>query len=117
MDLSELVASNRVVALLDLVDQLPAASRLNEAIASDPEQAEAIARRVLDEDDDDEAHPSQAEWTPLHEAVATLIDITVAANAGKDDKPWSYPRPRSLVAEARDRIVSESRDDFLSELM
>jgi hypothetical protein len=98
VDLAEWYAAGRWVALLDYIDGLPSACRLNEAIVNDPEAAAAIAAQPK----------SDVEWAPrfaefdlnahllreiLH-AVKSLRQVSMAAAGAKpgEEKPFPYPR-------------------------
>ena len=114
MDLAEWYAAGRCVALLELIDMLPAACRLNEAIANDPETARELA-----------ALPTPAEsWAPkisefdlsaimMREMLGTLTAIqqTLVATAGgspSSHKP--FPAPRTEIDRARAAMDREFID-------
>ena len=94
------------MALLELIDMLPAASRLNEAIANDPEAAKAIAAasqgKVMEP-----WTPRAAEWD-LHATIlgqiATGIEVLTAAtikvNGGKPGDVKPFPTPKSEIQAA-----------------
>lgn len=104
VDLARWYADGRWVALLDYIDGLPSACRLNEAIANDPEAAAAIA-----------AMPTPAgEWTPrvaefdlnahllreiLH-AVRNGNMIGISAAGGTPGELTAFPAPRTEIDRA-----------------
>lgn len=103
----------RFRALLDLIDQLPAASRLSEAIQNDPEHAELIAR-AREETADEDREP----WSPrvseydLHahlmrdviQAVIGVRTAVIAAAGGKPRSTPAYPAPVTEVDKATARL-------------
>lgn len=98
--------------MLELIDQLPSASRLNEAIVNDPEAAEAIARereRVPEEEREPWA-PAVREYDLhaqlLRDTVQALMGVQAAviASAGGKPKQVTYPGPRTEIDRAVARI-------------
>lgn len=115
VDLAEWYANGRWVALLDLIDGLPSACRLNEAIVNDEESAAQIAAMPK----------TDSEWTPrvsefdlnahilreLLQAVRSLKQVTVAAAGSRprDEKPFPYPKTElDRAIEEADRRWAES---------
>ena len=104
VDLAEWYAQGRWVGLLDLIDGLPGASRLNEAIVNDEEYAAHIAR--MPKPDSDWA-PRVAEFD-LHahlmreilHALKGLKQVTVAAAGGKPGEVKPFPGPRTQIERA-----------------
>lgn len=109
MDLAEWYAAGRWVGLLELIDMLPTACRLNEAIANDPEMAAILAEQRLSRRDDD-ADP----WSPkisefdlnitvlreiLH-AVKGLRQVSIAAAGGKPGEETPFPAPYTEIDRA-----------------
>jgi len=101
VDLAAWWRARRWRALLELIEQLPPASRFQEAVHNDPEQARfiAMAREFgPDGDEDDEREP----WAPpmsQYDLVAMLlreIAQNTAAAAGAK-KPNYIPTPRTEV--------------------
>jgi len=116
-DLSLLWRQRRFRALLDLIDQLPSASRLNEAILNDPEQAQLIAEdreRQLQEQGEQARKP----WSPrlseydLHanllrdliQSVLGLRAAVIASGGGKPSPITDYPTPATEVDKAMARL-------------
>ncbi len=101
MDLAEWYAAGRWVGLLELIDMLPTACRLNEAIANDPEMAVILAeQRMSRQDDADPWSPRLSEFnlniTVLREilhAVKGLRQVSVAAAGGKPGEETPFPAP------------------------
>src|SRR5690625_2246227 len=91
VDLRQWWRERRFRALLDLIDQLPGASRLNEAIQNDPEQAEIIARHIEEQKRKAaEAGEEQRSWSPrvaefdLHASLLRdLIQATLGLQIGR----------------------------------
>lgn len=116
MDLAEWYAARRWVGLLELIDMLPAACRLNEAIVNDPETARELA-----------SLPSPKEpWTPkvsefdlsaimLRDALGILTSIQqtlVATAGGKPSKRKPFPAPRTEIDRAREAMEREFVEDI-----
>ena len=113
MDLARWWADRRWKALLEMIDELPAASRFNEAVQNDPEQAELIAL-YREQHGDDEREP----WRPrvreydlhanlLRDAVQALIGLRAAVIASAGGKPGAvpeYPTPTTEVDKAAARL-------------
>lgn len=114
MDLAAWWQARRWPALLELIDQLPSSSRLNEAIQNDPDQAALIAfARTFREADQDEEE--EEPWAPrvseydLHAQLLANLTETVGAVltvlTGKTVP--GLPSPRTEVqrmAEELDRL-------------
>lgn len=110
MDLARWWRERRFRGLLDLIDQLPYASRLNQAVQNDPEQAVLIAqaREAMQYDDDAPV------WTPpmrefdLHATmlrdVINLLAGIQHGLAGSSKPPPEYPRPVTEVDRAMARL-------------
>jgi hypothetical protein len=105
VDLAEWYAAGRWVGLLDLIDTLPTACRLNEARMNDPEEAFRIAMMPT----------STEEWAPMvseydvpvklmarmADTLAVINQQLVKLNKGKPTTPKSIPVPRTAVEDAR----------------
>lgn len=118
MDLAAWWRTRRWVGLLDLIDQLPAASRLNEAIQNDPEQAEIIALHIEQQKQKAEAADEQKPWSPrvaeydLHanllrdliQATLGLRAAVIASAGGKPGQTPDYPTPVTEVDKATARL-------------
>ncbi|SDK79062.1 hypothetical protein [Arthrobacter sp. ok362] len=104
MDLAEWYAGRRWVALLELIDNLPTACRLNEAIANDPEAAAALAAAPRSEDP---WSPRVSEFdltaTMLREilhAIKALKQVSIAAAGGKPGEEKPFPAPFTEIDRA-----------------
>lgn len=109
VDLAQWWRQRRFRSLLELIDQLPGASRYSEAIQNDPEQAQMIAQ-AREEQAGDEPEP----WSPrvadydLHahllrdliQSVLGLQTAVVAAAGGKPGSTPTYPGPKTEVDRA-----------------
>lgn len=116
VDLARWWRERRFRALLDLVDQLPGASRLNEAIQNDPEQAEVIARNIDQLKQRGEGERGQ--WSPrvaeydlhanlLRDLIQSVLGLRAAVIASAGGKPGSvptYPVPVTEVDRATARL-------------
>ncbi|WP_284763382.1 hypothetical protein [Arthrobacter sp. efr-133-R2A-63] len=108
MDLAEWFVAKRWVALLELIDMLPTACRLNEAIANDPEMAAIMAEKRLErQDDPDPWAPRLSEYdlniTVLREilhAVKGLRQVSIAAAGGKPGEETPFPAPYTEIDRA-----------------
>ncbi|WP_152203636.1 hypothetical protein [Georgenia thermotolerans] len=115
VDLARWWVDRRWKALLELIDQLPSASRFNEAVQNDPEQAELIAlarEEAADQDTEGEAWSPRVAEYDLHanllrdliQAVLGLQAATVAAQGGKPGQVMDYPTPKTEVDRAVARM-------------
>lgn len=116
MDLAEWYAAGRWVALLEYIDMLPSASRLNEAISNDPERARELASQPV----------STEKWTPRvseyglmaimgREVLAELSALRgtlVAVNGGTPKQSKPFPAPVTEIDRARAALETE----FVEEL-
>lgn len=106
MDLTAYYREGRWVALLELIDQLPPANRLNEATLNDPEAARLLAQQPK----------SREEWSPKvseynlmavmgRDALVKLDSIYMAVSASGGGKPKPrkpFPAPRTELDKARE---------------
>lgn len=118
MDLAEWYAAGRWVGLLELLDGLPAASRLNEAIVNDPEAAAVIASMPK---------PSTP-WSPrvsefdlkahllreLLHAVLNNGQIAVGAAGGKPHEIKPFPAPSTEVDRAIAALERQWAESFVT---
>ena len=109
MDLARWWQDRRWVALLELIDQLPQASRFMEAVVNDPEQADLIARSREGAD--------EVPWSPrfsefgllerlMRDAVMAIQGVqaaVIAAAGGKPPKVEPYPVPVTEIDRAVER--------------
>ena len=109
MDLAVWYVGKRWVGLLELIDGLPTACRLNEAIANDPESAAYLAelRAAADADGAEEWAPKLSEMDlhatlireVIHELKA-LRQVSIAAAGGKPGDAKPFPSPRTAIDKA-----------------
>lgn len=117
MDLAAWFREKRWVALLELIDGLPSASRFNEAISNDPELAEIIAKQ-----------PESSEpWTPrvqdfnltnmllanIADGMKMLQNTQIAAAGGKPGQIKPFPTPRTAI----DRAKEAHEKQFVSDVL
>lgn len=121
MDLAEWFRARRWVALLELIDMLPAACRLNEAIADDPETARYLAQLRLDK------NPGAGEWSPrvseydlhallMREIIQRLDGIYQASVANTGNKPPQippFPAPKTAIDKAVAAAEREWTEEFV----
>ena len=122
MDLAEWFAAKRWVALLELIDGLPTACRLNEAVANDPETAAYLAelRRNTPEDEGDSWAPKLSEYDlhatlmreMLHE-IKGLRQVSIAAAGGKPGDARPFPGPRTAI----DRALADAERRWTEEFV
>lgn len=120
MDLSEWLENGRVRALLDVIDQLPAASRLYEAMVNDPEEADTLARARMSATDSPEWSPRVSEFDLTAHMLRELIHETkmtravlIQAHGGKPGELKPFPAPRTAIDAAVERLEREWTVDFL----
>lgn len=116
VDLSEYLGQGRWRAVLELVEELPWASRFREAQLNDPEYADAIAEQQLfvDPDKPDDG-PRISEFGPVEQKLTLLIEYTKALlmwtqkGAGvKSPKPIKPElTPKTLVSALVERKEQE----------
>lgn len=119
MDLAGWYAAGRWVALLELIDGLPTACRLNEAIVNDPEAAAVIANTPKSSDEwaprvsefDLHAHLSRE---VLH-AVKGLGQILIATAGGKPGELRPFPAPVTEVEKAIEAIERQWAENFVGQ--
>ena len=118
MDLAEWYAAGRWVGLLELIEGLPAASRLNEAIVNDPDAAAVIAKMPA---------PSTP-WSPrvaefnlesqlLREILHAVLNngqIAVGAAGGKPGEIKPFPAPRTEVDRAIAALERQWAESFVT---
>lgn len=116
VDLRQWWRQRRFRSLLELIDQLPGASRLSEAIQNDPEQAKLIAQ-AREEQAGDESEP----WSPrvanydlhahlLRDLIQSVLGLQAAVVASAGGKPGStptYPGPKTEVDRAME-VLNEA---------
>lgn len=123
MDLAAWWQQRRWKALLELIDELPTASRFNEAVLNDREFAEAVVANESKSDGD------KSEWAPrvsefdlhallLRDIIQSLqgVQAAVIATVGKPPKFPPYPSPRTALDDARERLLHEWADDLIARL-
>ena len=127
MDLAEWWRGRRWRALADLIDQLPAASRTQEAILNDPDFAEMIAQRERDE-------PAKKPWSPrvrdydlhaqllreIRETIVSVRQAVIQTTFDGDGKPLKAPRvpilpgPETEVDRMKERLSRRSTYEIIA---
>jgi hypothetical protein len=119
VDLAEWYAAGRWVALLDFIDGLPSASRLNEAKTNDPELAKLLAQHK----------DSSGDWAPrvsefgltqhmLRDVLMkldTLINVSISAAGGKPGEIKPFPSPKSALPAAIEAAEREWAGEFIQQ--
>jgi hypothetical protein len=108
VDLAEWYVAGRWVGLLELIDNLPTACRLNEAIANDPESAKHLAElRLNAAEEADPWSPRISEFdltaTMLREilhAIKGLRQVSIAAAGGQPGEETPFPAPYTEIDRA-----------------
>jgi len=126
VDLAEWYAAGRWVALLDFIDMLPSASRLNEAITNDPEAAALLAEQYLasrgEAEDEDAGAPRVSEYGLANKQLGDLLNEmkqvkqAIIASAGmkpKSEKP--SPTPRTGIEKAIAAAERKWAEDFIQQ--
>lgn len=125
MDVAALYAAGRWAAILDYIDGLPSASRLNEALMNDPETAAYMAQLSMEQGEDERKPyaPRLAEWdihaTLLRELVdglKSLSALTLRIAGGKPGDLQPFPSPRTAVDDAKKEAERRWAVDFGSRL-
>lgn len=121
VDLAVWWRGKRWVGLLELIDQLPSASRVNEAVLNDREFAEAVVAR--ESGDRPEWAPKVSEFdlhaTLLRDVIQALQGVqaaVIAAAGGKPPKIKPYPAPRTALEEVRQDVLQAWADSLISRL-
>jgi hypothetical protein len=95
-----------------LLSQLGADSRYMKAQQDDPEMAQRIAE--AEDPDDPSWSPQAADWTLMHELMASvrdlLVDVVIITGKGLPSDgprrfPPPYPRPDTELEKARKRVA------------
>lgn len=117
MDLAVWYREKRWVALLDLIDGLPGASRFNEAISNDPELAAQIAAQP---DPVEPWRPRVQDYTLTNMLLAQIADgmkslqqTQIAAAGGKPSQVKPFPSPRTAI----DRAKEAHEKQFVSDVL
>jgi hypothetical protein len=120
VDLAAWYAAGRWVALLELIDMLPAACRFNEAIANDPDIAREMALMPREEGD---WAPRVSEYQLTHHMLSVLISevkqvkqgitVQVTRKAPKSEKP--FPAPRTALDAAMAELDRQWTEDFVAQ--
>ena len=123
MDLVAWWQARRWAGLLELIDQLPAPSRFNEAVLNDVEVARELVARENGDADSPEWSPKLSEFDLhailLRDVIQALHGVQAAVIAGAGGKPPSispYPSPKTALDEIRQQALQEWVDDLISRL-
>lgn len=124
VDLAVWWRERRWAGLLELIDELPAASRFNEAVLNDREFAkEVVAQESENREDAPEWAPKISEFdlhaTLLRDVIQALQGVqaaVIAAAGGKPPKIIPYPAPKTALEEVRQEALQEWADDLISRL-
>lgn len=116
MDLAEWYSAGRWVALLELIDMLPTACRLNEAIMNDPETAQELAALP---DPDEPWSPRVSEYDlqarmnrQAVDHLAVISQLLLKSIGGKPTQPKPFPAPRTELDRAKEALEREFVEDM-----
>jgi len=119
VDLAEWYADGRWTGLLDLIDMLPAACRLNEARVNDPEEARYIASLPTPEG---EWSPRVSEfkldhhmWRVMISELKQIKQNIVASAGGKPSQEKPFPAPRTAIDAALEAAEREWAENFVGQ--
>lgn len=126
MDLAPWLRQGRVRGLLDLIVQLPAASRYWSAVAQDDDVAAALlaeqdARRAAGDDVDarEPWAPPLEQWDLTAQQLSVLINevkalrqTTISAAGGRARAERPFPSPRTALAAAEARRDEQYAEDI-----
>lgn len=107
-----MLAARRWRALIDLVTELPATSRLTDALVNDEEYAAAIVEQIPDLTESSPTLTSVAEETLQVQILRDLFDLIASALGAKG----RYPRPVTAVDRARTHLVESSAEALIEQL-
>jgi len=123
VDLAEWFGARRWKALLELIEQLPEASRFREAILNDREVVAELVAANADGDGGGWA-PRVSEFDlhatflrDLVHSVHQLIAVTIAAGGGKPPRVKPPPVPRTVLEEARREVGKKWADWVTSKVL
>lgn len=124
MDLARWWRARRWRALLELIDQLPMASRYAEAIANDPQQARLVVEAQEKQGRSGESwKPRYAEFDVharmLRDVIQAVMGVQAAVIAAAGNRPppmESYPAPVTEIERAVQRATEEWADSLISRL-
>jgi hypothetical protein len=117
VDLAEWFVAGRWVGLLDLIDGLPSACRLNEAIVNDKETAAELAALPKPER---EWAPGIAEYD-LHahilreilHGIKSLRQVSIAVAGGKPGEEQMFPAPFTEIDRAIQAAERQWAESFI----
>lgn len=119
IDLAEWYAAGRWVALLDYIDGLPSASRLNEAIVNDPEAAAAIAKSPTPSEG---YAPRVSEFDLTAHLLRELLhatkangQIAIGLKGGNPQEIKPFPAPRTEIDRAIAALEREWAEAFVGQ--
>lgn len=123
MDLAEWYSAGRWVGLLELIDNLPSACRLNEAVVNDPEAARDLAALSMDRPEGADPWSPRVSEYDLHatiqreilHAIKGLAAITVAAAGSKPGEQKPFPAPITEIDRAMEAMSRTWTEEFVQQ--
>lgn len=107
--------------MLDLIDQLPSASRLGQAVMDDPDAARALA--VESDRPRERWSPQLREWdldaallAEIRDRLGEVAQGIAALGGAKPRRVKPFPRPVTEVDRLRERSRQEAVRDLIKEL-
>lgn len=109
--------------MLNLIDQLPQASRYHAAVANDDEHVEAILA-ATEGQPKREVAPPLAEWTQdaellasIKDSIEVLISTTIATSGTKPPRVKPTKRPNTKYEDVRQRRMEERHQRTVARVM
>lgn len=123
MDLAEWYAAGRWVGLLELIDNLPSACRLNEAVVNDPDAARELAALNMDRPEGADPWSPRVSEYDLHatiqreilHAIKGLASITIAAAGSKPGEQKPFPAPKTEIDRAMETMSRNWTEEFVQQ--
>lgn len=122
MDLVAWWQARRWAGLLELIDQLPPASRFNEAVLNDVDVARELVARENGDADSPEWSPKISEFDLhallLRDVIQALhgVQAAVIATVAKPPKIAPYPAPKTALDEVRQLELENWANDLVAKL-
>lgn len=118
VDLAAWLRARRYRGVLDLIDQLPAASRTMAALLNDPTVARDIVAAESETGGGSAPEgPSLRDETPEVQMLRVLINDFRAAMSDKKRKPKLLPSPKTAIEKARREYHRDAANGIMAKMM